>query len=81
MTADVTRLSVARNRVAEPALRRYKALRDRGKPDAEARNIAAVQTAAELKFVFSTQTVRRELDRLLDPAPGPRWGGRNPWGI
>jgi hypothetical protein len=72
--SKILRLGEVRNEIAEGALRRYNEHKGRGRPDAEARNVAVSQTRHAMNYRYSADTIRRELSRLLDPAPGPRWG-------
>jgi hypothetical protein len=74
MTADTIRLRDWQNKLAEEALRRYNAHKGKGVPEQEARNMAVSQTAQALQMRYSADSIRRELSRMLDPAPGPRWG-------
>jgi hypothetical protein len=68
------KLRDTQNRLAEEALRRYHGHKGRSIPEAEARNMAVAQTRAALNFRYSSASIARELSRMLDPAPGPRWG-------
>ena len=73
MDGEAVELHVIKQRIAEAALKRYRDHKARTGNELTARNMAVAQTAQEFQFRYSSDSIRRELSRLLDPAPGPRW--------
>ena len=74
---SATRMAGVRLRLREEALSRYRALRAKGRNDAESRNVAVAWTRQRLKF-YSSAVIRRELDRALDPPRSHRTDGDGP---